>query len=104
MGPLKQKTITVNTDIATTIAAARQVISQYGWKVSFMDSNSIKASTGISIWGWGETITIQTNGTGNTTYLNIQSKSAWALVDFGKNQENINKFLMKLSKFLFSFT
>lgn len=36
MRPLKQKIITVNADIATTIASPRQAISQCGRKVSFL--------------------------------------------------------------------
>lgn len=104
MGPLKQRTITVNADITTVLNASRQAIAQCGWKVSHIDSFSIKASIGISICSWGETVFVQVKEIGGVTYLNIQSKSVCALVDLGKNQENINKFLKNLSRYPLSFT
>ncbi len=100
MGPLREKTVKVNADIANTISAARQAINQCGWKVASMDASTIKASTGVSIWSWGETVVVQVQTSGGVTYLNVQSKSGWALVDWGKNQENVNKFLTHLSRLL----
>lgn len=100
MGPRREKTIKVNADMASALGAARQAIHQCGWKVVFMDASMIKASTGVSIWSWGETVVVQVQTSGGVTYLNVQSKSLMALVDWGKNQENVNKFLSNLSRIL----
>ena len=93
---MKQKTVIVNSDASTAINAARQVISMIGWKVTMMDAYLIKARTSISLTSWGETVIVQVQVSGNVTYLNVQSK-CFQLIDWGKNQENINKFLTKLN-------
>ena len=98
MGPLKTKTVKVNSDVAGALGAARQAIGQCGWKIASFSASSIKAVTGISMSSWGETVIIQVQSSGGTTYLNIQSKSGFALIDWGKNQNNINKFLTNLSR------
>lgn len=100
MGPRREKAVKVNADIATTINAARQAINLCGWKLASMDASTIKASTGASIWSWGETVVVKVQTSAGLTYLNVQSKSVWAFVDWGKNQENVNIFLTHLINLL----
>lgn len=92
---MKQKTVIVNSDASTALNAARQAISMCGWKVTMMDASIIKAQTRISLASWGETVIVQAQASGNLTYLNVQSK-CFQLIDWGKNQENVNKFLTNL--------
>ena len=99
MGILKQKTVIVNSDAVNAINVSQKAISQCGWKVINMGSSTIKATTGISIWSWGETVLVQVQVSEGLTYLNVQSKSKdMVLLDWGKNQENVDKFLNYLSR------
>ncbi|MCQ2233856.1 MAG: hypothetical protein MJZ24_03825 [Paludibacteraceae bacterium] len=81
MGTRKEKTVKVNTDIANALNATRQAIIQCGWKVASMDASMIKASTGVSLMSWGKTVVVQVKTSGGETYLNVQSKSEWAIFD-----------------------
>jgi hypothetical protein len=96
---MKQKTVIVDSDASTALNAARQAISQCGWKVAMMDASIIKAQTSISLTSWGETVIVQVQVSGNVTYLNVQSK-CFQLIDWGKNQENVDKFLTNLNKII----
>lgn len=99
MGPKKQRTVTVNSDVMTAMNYARQAISQCGWKVSKIDGLDIKVQTGISLTSWGETMLIQIRTINNQTLLNVSSEFVFGLFDImEKNQKNINKYLTTLSK------
>ena len=98
MGPSKQRTVMINTDAVSAFNAARQAITQCGWPSTIINSSCIKASTGISWRSWGETIVVQIQVSGNITYLNVQSELGYGLFDWGKNQNNIDKYLYYLGR------
>lgn len=100
MGPTKQRTVAVNADVTSTLNAASQAIQQCGWRVTFMQQSTIRATSGISFTSWGEEILVQVQVANGITYLNMQSKSAFALIDWGKNQSNVDKFIATLGRML----
>ena len=100
MGASKKKRLTVNADASYTLNSAHQAVLECKWKVKKMESFCIKASAGTSMSSWGETITIQVQPVGNVSNLEIKSEAKWQLIDWGKNNENINKFIRNLSKYV----
>lgn len=93
MGPTKQRTVVVNADPMTALNAAAQAVVQCGWSVKGTMQDAVYATSGISLTSWGEEITIRVQVSGGYTYLNFQSQSAFALIDWGKNQGNVDKFM-----------
>lgn len=100
MGPLRKRTVNVNADVATVMNAAQSAMKECGWVIKAMDANSIKADSHVSATSWGETVIIQVQPAGAATSLYVQSKSHWALVDWGKNNRNITQFLNRISQYV----
>lgn len=100
MGLSKKKRITVNADVNYVVNSAYQAVTQCGWKVKSTGPGFIKASTGMSMSSWGETITIQVQPVGNIANVEISSKANWQLIDWGKNDQNIRNFINNLSKYV----
>ncbi len=94
------KTVLVHSDVASTMATCAKVVAECGWKVKKSDSYGIQASNGMSLTSYGETITILASVSGENTILKVNSKSVFALVDWGKNQCNIDKFISGLSRYV----
>ncbi|MEZ4358061.1 MAG: hypothetical protein R2876_05480 [Eubacteriales bacterium] len=67
-------------------------------KFSINDSNSlsrtIKIKTGVSWKSWGENLLITISPTANgMSQIAITSASKYGLIDWGKNQDNLNNIL-----------
>ena len=63
-------------------------------------TGEIKARVGISLWSWGENVTISLNAESDTdTSLVISSNPVFklTLVDYGKNRRNINTLLAAIN-------
>ncbi len=85
---------------AAVFQAAMQAVPQSGFKLKGSDpeAGQIKASKGLSLMSWGETITITVGADGRVT---IKSASlAFQLVAYGKNQANVNKLFAAIGALL----
>ena len=56
----------------------------------------IGAGVGVSVWSWGENIAIKVVAEGSRTKVLIRSESKFALIDWGKNKNNVVKFWRNL--------
>jgi hypothetical protein len=67
-----------------------------GMKVASSDESSgtIVATTGVSLRSWGEKIPIVvTESEPGKSMVSVASKSKMALVDWGKNKQNVERIL-----------
>jgi hypothetical protein len=67
-----------------------------GMKVKQADPNAgyVLIQVGVNFWSWGEDVPIQITETApRQTWLQIASSSKFALIDFGKNQRNVDKLM-----------
>jgi hypothetical protein len=74
-----------------------------GMKVKQADPNSgyVLISIGVNFWSWGEDLPIQITETApGQTWLQIASSSKFALIDFGKNQRNVDKLMRTVAEVL----
>jgi hypothetical protein len=63
-------------------------------------THTIKAGAGMSIFSWGENITVEAKAAGLRTELTIRSVSAMplTLIDYGKNKANVNRLTDRLKE------
>jgi hypothetical protein len=56
----------------------------------------IKASKGLSVWSWGQDITIIVSQKDGGSQVYVQSREKHQLVGYLKDQENVNKIIAGL--------
>lgn len=84
-------------DTYNALISALEKNSHFSVKASNPTSRTIEIKTGISWKSWGENLLIILSPTAdNMTELSIRSASKFALVDWGKNQDNLNSILKLL--------
>jgi len=74
-----------------------------GMKVKQADQTSgyILITVGVNLWSWGEDLPVQiTESAPRQTWLQIASSSKFALIDFGKNQRNVDRLMASVSEVL----
>ena len=93
--------LNVNTALERVMSVARSI---EGLNFShFQPPGSIVLKSDVSLWSWGETVTIQCLFLDpNHTRIHISSVPALAttLIDWGKGQKNINRVLDALQRVL----
>lgn len=72
-----------------------KAINKCGWNVtSYNESKGIiTAKTGTTILSWGEEVSIKVSKEGNGTMIEVISEPTAQLIDWGKSEENIQRFL-----------
>lgn len=98
MGVFCEKTVTLNVDTATAIEMASKAVMACGWRITDVNKVSITALTRTSFWSWGETVIVNVWDMDGVTQLKINTRLNMGLVDWGKNQRNVNKFMAELGK------
>jgi|SRR5262245_19989850 len=75
------------------------VLESLSWSILEEREEIIQASTRISLWSWGERVTIEFFPDDT---LSITSKCSLPTqcLDWGKNRSNVKKFIAKLRKFI----
>lgn len=61
-----------------------------------VDGAWIITNIGVSMWSCGETVTAYVQPGPGRCLLTVQSKSAFTLVDWGKNKKNVETALARL--------
>jgi hypothetical protein len=77
---------------------AIQALVSLGFQVKSDDVNSgtIKASKGVSIWSRGQTITIIVSQSGEGSKVFVQSRENYQLIGYLQDQKNVNKIINEL--------
>ncbi len=57
----------------------------------------VTTTIGTSMWSWGETVAAYVQASPRGSLITVRSKSAFALVDWGKNKKNVEKALAGLN-------
>lgn len=81
-------------------ATVKSIENNSKMKLSSADvvSGFISLNIGMSIWSWGEKMTITvTSVDANKAELTIQSASHMAVIDYGKNARNIEDLVQGIS-------
>jgi hypothetical protein len=78
--------------------ASIDALKSIGFNITEKDNNSITASSGVSIWSWGEYIKVEFSSTPEGTKVKASSSAKAQLFDWGKSEENVSKFFSALEK------
>ncbi len=84
-------------------AAAQAVQNLSGWKLKEVNQHGwyIIAAVSFNFWSYGENITIQVSEPSpGRPAVTASSSSVFALIDFGKNKRNINRFFAEVQNVL----
>ncbi|QJW97770.1 hypothetical protein [Frigoriglobus tundricola] len=76
---------------------AVEAILALRWTITDESDDTIRASTGISLWSWGERVTVRFR-TGKTLIITSRCAIPTQCFDWGKNRSNVNAFLNRLEK------
>jgi hypothetical protein len=73
-----------------------QAIRSLGWPVWDESATALTASTNVSLWSWGERITVEFHSRG----ASITSRCALftQCVDWGKNRQNVHRVLSAIEQ------
>lgn len=75
----------------------REALRQLSWKIIYEQPGSIQVSTGISLRSYGENVTI-TILKDNSILIKSQCTVPIQAYDWGKNRDNVMRFLGVLAK------
>lgn len=85
-------------DTFSALKLALEKSSHYSIKESSASARTISISTGVSWKSWGENLLITVSPvSGGYSEVSISSSSKYGLVDWGKNQNNLNQIFTLLS-------
>ncbi len=87
----------LSADCTTLRSAVRDALSALGWNYEATDSNTFIAQIPLSLFSWGERLTVSFTEDGT-----IKAKSegilATQFIDWGKNKRNIKMFFSQLAQ------
>jgi hypothetical protein len=82
--------------------ALRTLVQSKDLSVNFEDHELgiIEATTGVSFKSWGERlyITVSAHPAAAGSVVEIDSRSRMALIDWGRNEDNVDSFLDELNR------
>jgi hypothetical protein len=82
------------------MAAAADVLQRDFRVRASQGPTGVSGSTGMSMFSWGEILTVSVDGTGpQGTSVTVRSQSALPLqlIDYGRNRRNVEKLASQLS-------
>ena len=91
-----------NRSFERVYAACKQALHDLDMSIEYRSKQEgrISASTGGSLFSWGETIDISIRNLGNRTKVIVESNSKAQLITWGKNDENENDILNRIEEIL----
>lgn len=87
-----------NRPLNEVLEASVQVLRNCGFTITEKGRSVVKASSGISIRSWGESIQIDLSSTSKGTEVKATSGPKAQLFDLGKSEENVSRFFSELEK------
>lgn len=88
---LKKKTKYYDVDGSKIIKLLPSELKEKGYKIKESTSTYMIIGTPLSIWSWGEEITISVNNENQKCGVTVTSDAKYQLTDWGKSEENIDK-------------
>lgn len=89
-------------DVAPEAAfsAVRDLVRRRNYRVQIEDPEScaLEVTTALSLRSWGERLYITATPGGNGSVVEVDSRSRMALVDWGKNRDNVEGLLDELGR------
>ena len=77
--------------------SVKDAIRSLGWSIRDDSTKTITASTSLSLWSWGEKVTIRFLP-GNGLSVTSQCALFTQCIDWGKNKTNVHKLLAEIRK------
>jgi hypothetical protein len=79
------------------IRVAERILDDVGWHIKYVDVDHIAVRTGTGIWFFGDEMTVDVTKSGTVT---VHSRCIWptAIIDFGRNDQNVERFLERLER------
>jgi hypothetical protein len=77
---------------------SRNAVEELGWSIEEEDEGKgiIRASTGLSIFSWGEDVVIEVIRRRRGVLVRVTSDTKAQLFDWGKSRSNVSRFLDEL--------
>jgi len=87
----------LNAGSATLRSAVRDTLAALGWSYEALGSNTIIARIPMSLFSWGEKLTVSFTEDGE---IKVKSEGIFPLqcIDWGKNKRNIKMFFSQLAQ------
>jgi hypothetical protein len=84
---------------ADIIRVAERILDDLGWHIRCVDEDRIDVRTGTGIWFFGDQMTVDVSPRGT---VSVHSRCIWAtqVIDFGRNDQNVERFLERLERSL----
>jgi hypothetical protein len=93
MGNAKEISIEVAQDPEQALGASTRAFAEMGARIKQQTGHSLEAETGVSIRSWGETMSVRVSaGARGGALVTASSRCNAQLVDWGKNEANLDKF------------
>ena len=79
------------------IRVAERILDDLGWHINYVEDDRISVRTGTGIWIFGDEMTVDVSKRGTVT---VHSRCIWptAIIDFGRNYQNVERFLERLER------
>ncbi len=82
---------------ADIIRMAERILDDLGWHISYVDEDRISVRTGTGIWIFGDQMTVDVSPRGTVT-VHSRCIVPTTLIDFGRNDRNVERFLERLER------
>jgi hypothetical protein len=82
---------------ADIIRVAERILDDLGWHIHYVDEDRISVRTATGIWIFGDQMTVDVSPRGT---VNVHSRCIWptAIIDFGRNDQNVERFVERLER------
>jgi hypothetical protein len=79
------------------LRVAERILDDLGWHIDLVDDDRISARTATGIWIFGDRITVDATKGGTVT---VHSQCIWPtqIIDFGRNDHHVDRFLDRLER------
>ena len=79
------------------IRLSERILDDLGWHINFVEDDRIQVRTGRGIWFFGDRMTVDVSDRGT---VQVFSQCIWPtqIIDFGRNDRNIECFLDRLER------
>src|SRR5260370_35669837 len=77
------------------IRLSERILDDLGWHINYVEEDRIQVRTATGIWIFGDQMTVEVGKRGTVF---VRSKCLWPMMmfDFGRNDQNIDRFLDRL--------
>jgi hypothetical protein len=79
------------------IRLSERILDDLGWHINYVEDDRIQVRTGHGIWFFGDQMTVEVGPRGT---VRVRSQCIWPtqIFDFGRNEQNIERFLDRLER------